>query len=1141
MSLKFSETTFTPPLLGKINFNLGNVVPLTVTEKLEYFYAHITKVFLVRQNPTTGLLPAAVIVSEHGDYNDAWVRDNVYSILAVWALSLAYRKIDDDTGKHYELEQSVVKLMRGVLFCMMRQAHKVELFKKSLSPLDCLHAKYNTKTGDTVVGDDQWGHLQLDATSLYLLQLAQMTASGLRIIFTQDEVDFVQNLVFYIERAYNTPDYGIWERGEKINHGNAELNASSVGMCKAALEAINGVNLFGAKGGPGSVIHAFDDTIVRNRTVLSSILPRESASKEVDAACLSIISYPAFAVEDKAVIERTKKEIVTKLQGRYGCKRFLRDGHQTTLEDRTRLHYEPRELKKFEHIECEWPVFYTYLFLDALFKRDRQAAAEYKARIERVLVEVNGEQLVPELFYVPHNLVDAEKANPHSQDRVPNGNVPLLWAQSLWITGLLIDEGLLAPNEIDPIGRFLTVGNPKLPTVQVALLSESQWVKKKLEKYGIPTQTPEDISPIEIRNASELNNAYGLLGANTKLGLTGRPNRPIGTLLASRIVKAQRSTSVLIPAFLNQNEFYITFDHLFLVDNLRSHISYVHHFWRADGRPTISLLIRRPMLSTKAATEAILGLLQELMGGVCGGVKVRVAKLQELSLTAAISRLDFIRKDFHFKRPCMSDSRRQSINPLRVERSASIIDVMTDPRMSALLKRESSITDMMNSVGLDDDDDFAESEKEEDMQTLQASKRLTPEEKAQIRTLDVNEITALFAQTLNLYMQIEILYVLSKTKGMDYLVPFVHCDIMSVKELTEMIFQKAGRLNIWSVVRQSAALGNKWPYSIAGAVSDMLIQGKEVEIGDVIITKPVPTEKICAICAEQASDPREGLLMQEILYYLGQFIKTHPNLFGGFLRLRVSYVLLVLSAETARKSNGSKTDGLEQLLEQRPFDIKNMIHRLLDAEERKTPMTISQRDLRSMLATPELSVSSPLKQKKKGNWLRRRQIEGCLSRVPGGFYDKVYTVLENCRGLSILDRVLDSSIVLDSTRNEKNFCLRIEHLLDVVKRPSVRQIVIEILAVLYGIVTVQGQTDNVIDLYYVLQKAVALWYADSGQNTTDLQCSGQFGDGPAGFAQDTADKNYIDPGQLDNFLDVNVPRTAQWITKSLNQCYGIFK
>lgn len=54
------------------------------------------------QNPVTGLLPASV------QKKDAWVRDNVYSILSVWGLGMAYRKNadrDEDKAKAYELEQ----------------------------------------------------------------------------------------------------------------------------------------------------------------------------------------------------------------------------------------------------------------------------------------------------------------------------------------------------------------------------------------------------------------------------------------------------------------------------------------------------------------------------------------------------------------------------------------------------------------------------------------------------------------------------------------------------------------------------------------------------------------------------------------------------------------------------------------------------------------------------------------------------------------------------------------------------------------------------------------------------------------------------------------------------------------------------
>lgn len=52
-----------------------------------------------------------------------------------------------------------------------------------------------------------------------------MITSGLQIIYTQSEVAFVQNLVYYVERAYRTPDFGMWERGSKYNDGVPEIHA----------------------------------------------------------------------------------------------------------------------------------------------------------------------------------------------------------------------------------------------------------------------------------------------------------------------------------------------------------------------------------------------------------------------------------------------------------------------------------------------------------------------------------------------------------------------------------------------------------------------------------------------------------------------------------------------------------------------------------------------------------------------------------------------------------------------------------------------------------------------------------------------------------------------------------------------------
>jgi phosphorylase kinase alpha/beta subunit len=457
-------------------------------EQLNAYYQQVKAVILSRQHPVTGLLPASTAVNEHGDYRDAWVRDNVYSILAVWGLALAYRKLDNDEGRTYELEHSVIKVMRGLLFAMMQQAPKVEAFKKSQHPLDALHAKYNTATGDTVVADDAWGHLQLDATSLYLLMLAQMISSGLEIIYTLDEVNFIQNLIFYISRSYRTPDYGIWERGDKTNHGEPELNASSVALAKAALEALSGFNLFGVRGSQASVLHVLPDDIARSRIVLEAMLPRESRSKEIDAALLSAISFPAFAVEDAALVERTRSDIMTKLSGNYGLKRFLKDGHQTVLEDIQRLHYESEELKQFEHIESEWPLFFAYLMLDGCFFGRGEQVKTYAEKLEQVATERNGIKLLPELYYVPLENLEAERARPGSQERLPNDNMPLVWAQSLWLLARMLQDNLVTVFEIDPLGRHQQLDKTSHPIVQIALVVEDKALQETLASRGIPSE-----------------------------------------------------------------------------------------------------------------------------------------------------------------------------------------------------------------------------------------------------------------------------------------------------------------------------------------------------------------------------------------------------------------------------------------------------------------------------------------------------------------------------------------------------------------------------------------------------------------------------------------------------------------------------
>jgi phosphorylase kinase alpha/beta subunit len=995
-------------------FHPSNAVIISSRKtRLDLYHQEIKTIILSRQNPVTGLIPASIATNTHGDYTDAWVRDNVYSILAVWGLALAYRKLNNDQGQSYELEHSVVKLMRGLLFAMMRQSHKVEKFKITQDLRDALHAKYDLQTAGTVVGDDEWGHLQLDATSLYLLMLAQMTASGLQIIFTLDEVNFIQNLVYYIGRTYRTPDYGIWERGNKINHGNPELNASSIGMAKAALEAISGLDLFGVRGSQASVIHVLPDEIARARLTLESLLPRESASKETDAALLSVIGFPAFAIEEQSLVERTRTDVISKLQGKYGCKRFLRDGHQTVLEDVSRLHYDPWELKQFEHIECEWPLFFTYLWLDAQFRGKQAAAKEHQQRLETLLVEKNGIRLLPELYYVPKEKIEAERAVPYSQPRLPNENIPLVWTQSLYLLGQLLSEGLVAPGDVDPLGRHLKLGHHSEPLVQIALLTEDETLQAELATYGVATQVPQQVEPIQVRQAEELSAIYAQIGRNDKLGLSGRPVRRLRSLTTSRVFHIRGEIIVFLPSFLDPQQFYLTLDYHFLVAQIKGELTYIQRHWYQLGRPTMVLLLTHAMFEERMP---LLELMREIQGGQCGGVAVKVGRLQELMLTTGMERIDFIH-DFEFTQAPVQDFRpacyHLTFNP---ERNWPLSSTQ-----AFMLECETNIHLLLTSL----------------------------------------------RQSENLYEQIDLLETLTRLRGLTFDTGLGGpTRPVTVATLLDEVYDKAAKLRLWAIIRRSAGLLGKVDISLSDAVTDILVRQKQIAVGKAyseasLITCPMSHIEIMQKIQEFVSqDIRDRPLTQEILIYLGVLIKTDPHLFKGFLTLQVGYLILLITSELARELQVTPDEAYEHLMQLSPFEVKMRLYQVLTGYEALNQSLFQQESLHIRQQQDiQWVITNEVQQAELPtvSWWQKRQMDGALNRVPKNFYPNVWQVLKYCKGLVIGDKLdrrnrLDSELLLaEMTAGEKNFALRVEHLLNKIQAPEYRQVNIEALMELAAI------------------------------------------------------------------------------------------
>uniref|UniRef100_A0A8C2XKI5 Phosphorylase b kinase regulatory subunit n=1 Tax=Cyclopterus lumpus TaxID=8103 RepID=A0A8C2XKI5_CYCLU len=1081
--------------------------------KLDNYARMVQQTILRHQDPVTGLLPGSA------DQPHSWVRDNVYCVLSVWALSLAYRKNadrDEDKAKAYELEQSVVKLMRGILQGIMRQLDKVEKFKYSRSTSDSLHAKYNTRTCAPVVGDDEWGHLQVDATSLFLLFLAQMTASGLHIVYTQDEVDVVQNLMFYIETAYKVADYGMWERGDKTNQGITEINASSIGMAKAALEALDDLNLFGAKGGPGSVVHALADDIQHCQSILTSMLPRASMSKEVDAGVLAIISYPAFAVDDISIVNATKEEIISKLQGRYGCCRFLRDGHKTPKEDPNRLYYESAELKLFENIECEWPLFWTYLILDGIFINSPEQVQEYQEALEGILIkQKDGLQLVPELYSVPPDKVEEEYMNPHSVERVPLGKCPLKWGQSLYILGNLLSEGFLAPGEIDPLNRrFSTVPKPDV-VVQVSILAETEEIKELLLKNGVAVETVADIHPIHVQPSRVLSHIYARLGRNPRLGLTGRPYRRIGVLGTSKFYTIRNTIFSFTPQFIDHQQFYLALDNKMIVEMLRTEIAYLASRWRMTGRPTVTFPVSQTML-TEDHTDldpAVLATLRKLQDGYYGGARIQTGKLSEFLTTSCFAHLSFL-----------------------------------DGKGSGSMSRHVD----------DDDDDDDEGDADGYVHELHFNMYLpnklfrSPQPSLDLNLPDSSAppeprvhggvprdgaggvnygaLVHLLKDTQSLQAQADILYILFKDKGMDWDTR-LHGNGSTVRSLLSDLYEKAGELKHWSLIRMISGMLRKKVEELDSACSDLLAHQKHLTVGlppeprEKTISAPIPPDQLAALIDEASGNNISvAILTQEIMVYLAMCIRTQPSLFSEMFRLRIGLIIQVMATELAQSLNCSGEEATESLMSLGPSELKNLLHHILSGKEFGVQRSVRELDVG---VSPAISIHhlgnvgatkseragiSKLKRfesvslrsasgsdgiersiesldipeflpvatdTRHGQWLRRRRLDGALNRVPVGFYQKVWRILQKCHGLSIEGFVLPSSTTREMTPREIKFSVHVETVLNRVPQPEYRQLLVEAILVLTMLADVDiPSIGSIIHVEKIVQLANDMFHKD---------------------------------------------------------------
>ena len=237
---------------------------------------------------------------------------------------------------------------------------------------------------------EEWGFKQLDCLGEFLYGLWLGESNGINIIRNENDKYIINLVIETLGKLeyWNDVDNGIWEENE-------EIHASSIGACISGLTAIR---LLGFK--------VKQEYIDKGHETLNRLLPRESETKNVDLALLTLI-YP-FNIVEPRIAKQIIANVEAELLRERGVIRYKGDLYYNTNKDNPVGN------------EAEWTFGFAYLALAHNQFGNKDKALYYINQLNKCYIDGN----IPELFY--------------SKTDIPNENNPLGW--SLASTIMAIDE-----------------------------------------------------------------------------------------------------------------------------------------------------------------------------------------------------------------------------------------------------------------------------------------------------------------------------------------------------------------------------------------------------------------------------------------------------------------------------------------------------------------------------------------------------------------------------------------------------------------------------------------------------------------------------------------------------------------------------
>jgi phosphorylase kinase alpha/beta subunit len=335
-----------------------------------------------------------------------------------------------------------------------------------------------------------------------------------------------------------------------------------------------------------------------------------------------------------------------------------------------------------------------------------------------------------------------------------------------------------------------------------------------------------------------------------------------------------------------------------------------------------------------------------------------------------------------------------------------------------------------------------------------------------IDALDDAALTGLLGKPMDLTTQFDVLCLLASRHDLDFDTGLATAGDQParIRDLLEEVYLRACEARRWRLIRLSAAMLDKYDINLEGAATEIVVHQIALSVSrsysrHSTFRRPMgAAELLAAIRQFNPDDLRAQILTQELIFNLGLLLRSHPELFSNMTLIRTGRLLQLIAVRQRPDGRLSISDALDELLDLPPHRFARAIRDVLEHYQDATD-SLLQRELMQVTSDsggmvrvnfdagmdPDLGDA--------GDWHEWRTAQGNLARFSDGFFEGVWDIVNQSRGLVIGDQWnpklrLDHALCADMTRGEKLFRDRVNHILNKTPSPDSLQLYKEALEVL---------------------------------------------------------------------------------------------